>query len=196
MSSPPSSVAASTTQAVSASPSATSSARPDALMPRARNAATVASTSPALRAQIATSVPSAAKCSAMARPMPLVPPVTRAFFAASPRSMIVAFPRVLSRSRCKVLFRNCSADGIFRVNEVVEPDLSALAQHHIGVPAIEAVFCLHPLDQLAIGDAGCCIFQRAGAADGHDEILPLQPQLFRGPAFDQVHADGCGRGVF
>jgi hypothetical protein len=42
---------------------------------------------------------------------------------------------------------------IFRVNEVVEPDLSALAQHHMGVPAVEAVFCLHPQDKLAIGDA-------------------------------------------
>jgi hypothetical protein len=82
-----------------------------------------------------------------------------------------------------------------RVNEVVEPDLSALAQHHIGVPAVEAVFCLHPQDQLAIGDAGC-IFQLAGAADGHDEILLLQPRPFQGPAFDQIHADGCGRGVF
>ena len=55
---------------------------------RAR-ALTVSATSPALRAQIATSAPSAARCSATARPMPLVPPVTRAFSPLKPRSMML-----------------------------------------------------------------------------------------------------------
>ena len=45
-----------------------------------------------LRAQSATSQPSAANSSTMARPMPRVPPVTIAFLPLSPRSMFVAAP--------------------------------------------------------------------------------------------------------
>ena len=86
---PPSAAALADTHAASAGPSATSSARPKAWTPVAFSAATVASTSSALRAQTETLAPSAAKASATARPMPLVPPVTRARLPLSPRSMSV-----------------------------------------------------------------------------------------------------------
>jgi hypothetical protein len=87
MSSPPKARAASSTQAFRAAPSPTSSARPNTLMPRPASAWLVASTSAALRAQKATWQPSAASVSTIARPMPLVPPVTTARLLASPRSM-------------------------------------------------------------------------------------------------------------
>src|SRR4249919_3849652 len=85
---PPSAFAPAATQAVSAGPSATSRAWPNAFTPLALSAATVASTSAALRAQIDTLAPSAAKPSAMARPIPLLPPVTATFLPFNPRSMI------------------------------------------------------------------------------------------------------------
>ena len=64
-----SAAAASATQAFNAGPSDTSTAAPVALTPVAARAATVAATSSALRAQIATSHPSAASVSAIARPI-------------------------------------------------------------------------------------------------------------------------------
>jgi hypothetical protein len=79
MSMPPRCFAEAATQARNASRSATSSCWPKAVTPRVASALTVSSTSAWLRAQIETSAPSAANCSAMARPMPLVPPVIRAF---------------------------------------------------------------------------------------------------------------------
>src|SRR6516165_3160462 len=87
MSIPPSSAAAASIHAFKAPGSATSSPRPDALTPFARRDFTAFATSSALRAQIATLAPSPVKSSAIASPMPLLPPVTSTLFPLSPRSM-------------------------------------------------------------------------------------------------------------
>src|SRR5262245_54257281 len=86
-STPPSACALPLTQPASAAGSATSTAAPYALTPFAFSEATAAPTSSALRAQIETFAPSAAKPSAIARPMPLLPPVTSARLPLSPRSI-------------------------------------------------------------------------------------------------------------
>jgi hypothetical protein len=75
---PPNRSADAATQAVSASPSATSTAVPATSWPAARSSSSALDTSSAVRAQNATFAPSAANPSTTARPMPLVPPVTRA----------------------------------------------------------------------------------------------------------------------
>lgn len=93
---PPNSAATSATQAISPGPSATSTARPVARTPLAFSAATVCATSSAWRAQIATSAPSAASVSAMAWPIPLVPPVTTARRPFSPRSIGSLLVRLFS----------------------------------------------------------------------------------------------------
>src|SRR6185503_10473526 len=97
----PSSPAVAVIQAVNAGPSATSIACPNALTPFAFNDTTAAATSPALRAQIDTSAPSAANRSATARPMPLLPPVTTARLPLSPRSMFVLLPDHEGRRRAR-----------------------------------------------------------------------------------------------
>ncbi len=53
--------------------------------------------------------------------------------------MIVAFLVFRQEAGARYFF-GIRCGSIFRVNEVVEPDLSALAQHHTAVPA---AFCLH-----------------------------------------------------
>ena len=75
---PPSCSADDATQARSASGSAASTDAPTTL-PIFDISATAAATSSALRAQIATDAPSASIVSAMARPRPLVEPVTKTF---------------------------------------------------------------------------------------------------------------------
>src|SRR5215475_3801791 len=91
MSTPPNSVAALSTQLRSAPASLTSTDRPqEALAPLDASALTASSTASLLRAQIATAAPSDARRSAIARPMPLVDPVTSAFFPASCRSISCA----------------------------------------------------------------------------------------------------------
>src|SRR6266851_8785404 len=91
-SSPPSSAALAAIHCLSAGPSATSSTLPKAFTPLAFSAETAAATSPSLRAQIETCAPSAAKPSAIARPIPLLPPVTATRFPLSPRSMSASYP--------------------------------------------------------------------------------------------------------
>ena len=88
MSIPPSAFAAPVAQAFRASPSPTSATLPTILTPCLARSLIARSTSSALRAQKATFTPSAASVSTMARPMPLVPPVTTAFSPFNPRSML------------------------------------------------------------------------------------------------------------
>src|SRR4051794_28892454 len=87
---PPSSAAAPSIQPFSASGSATSTALPHDLTPFADRPFTTLPTSSALRAQIATLAPSVANSSAIANPMPLLPPVTSALFPFNPRSMVAS----------------------------------------------------------------------------------------------------------
>src|SRR6266566_2463885 len=87
---PPSSAAAPSTHCLSAMGSATSIALPHDLTPFPAKTLTTLPTSSALRAQIATLAPSAANNSAIASPMPLLPPVTRALFPFNPRSMVAS----------------------------------------------------------------------------------------------------------
>src|SRR4051794_19768511 len=90
LSMPPSAVAAPSIQPFSAAASATSTAAPHDFTPFAESPFTTLPTSSALRAQIATLAPSAANSSAIASPMPLLPPVTSALFPFNPRSMVAS----------------------------------------------------------------------------------------------------------
>jgi hypothetical protein len=65
-----------------------SKAVPNTLPPCAASAAAVSATWSALREQNATSAPSAANSSTVARPMPRLPPVRITFFPFNPRSMV------------------------------------------------------------------------------------------------------------
>src|SRR3982074_1936969 len=94
---PPSLPAASSTHRFNAAASATSIAPPHDLPPFAANAFTTLPTSSALRAHMATLAPSAANSSAIASPMPLLPPVTSALFPFNPRSMVAS---VMSTAAC------------------------------------------------------------------------------------------------
>src|SRR6202047_4376265 len=87
---PPSSAAAASTHCFNAGGSATSIAPPDVLTPFAAKAFTPLPTSSALRAQMAALAPSSANSSAIARPMPLLPPVTSTLLPFNPRSMITS----------------------------------------------------------------------------------------------------------
>src|SRR5690348_8067678 len=86
MSRPPSSAAVSPTHCRTPASSETSTQRPVTMPPRPVISSAARVTSAAVRAQNATEAPSSASVSAMARPMPLVPPVTRARNPFSPRS--------------------------------------------------------------------------------------------------------------
>src|SRR3954447_24840244 len=83
---PPNDAAESSTHAVSASPSPTSTTVPRTV-PLPLSAAWVAVTSSGSRAQKATCAPSARNPSTIARPIPRVPPVTRTCFPLSFRSI-------------------------------------------------------------------------------------------------------------
>src|SRR3954452_4676261 len=98
-STPPSSPAAVSIHCFSAGASATSIAAPHDLTPFAASAFTALPTSSGLRAQMATLAPSAAKSSAIARPMPLLPPVTSAFLPFNPRSMVASLNDIAARLR-------------------------------------------------------------------------------------------------
>ena len=86
MSRPPSWSALSVTQRRMPSSSATLVACPITVPPRSVSASAAAVTSAAVRAQNPTAAPSARNVSTMARPMPRVPPVTRARSPCKPRS--------------------------------------------------------------------------------------------------------------
>src|SRR3954465_5501860 len=70
--------------------SATSNPLPHDFTPLAASALTALATSSALRAQMATLAPSSEKSSAIARPMPLLPPVTSTLLPFSPRSIVLS----------------------------------------------------------------------------------------------------------
>src|SRR5882757_6352844 len=94
---PPNWAAAPSIQPFSAAGSATSIPCPHDLTPVAERRFTTLPTSSALRAQIAMLAPSAANSSAIASPMPLLPPVTSALFPFNPRSMVAS---VMSTAAC------------------------------------------------------------------------------------------------
>src|SRR5665811_1070420 len=85
---PPNNFAESSTHLDIASASLTSITVPTTVLPLWARAASVPATSPASRAQKATFAPSATNVSTIARPIPLVPPVTNAVLPFICRSMI------------------------------------------------------------------------------------------------------------
>src|SRR5712671_7975268 len=96
---PPNSAAAPSIQPFSAAGSATSIALPHALTPFSERLLTTLPTSSALRAQIATLAPSSANSSAIARPMPLLPPVTSTLLPFNPRSIVASVDDVAAYRR-------------------------------------------------------------------------------------------------
>ncbi len=86
MSRPPNAATLWATRSLTCSGSVTSAVWAWTIRPDARSRVAAASTSAALRAQMATSTPSAVSSSAMARPMPFEPPVTSARRPVSPSS--------------------------------------------------------------------------------------------------------------
>ncbi len=95
----------------------------------------------------------------------------------------------------QILLADAGAHGVLRVDKVAQAHLPALAEPHVGVPAVMAVLGFHPQDQLFVGDAGG-VFERAGAADGHDHGFVFKPWPFHLPALDEVDLDGGGAGKF
>ena len=85
-STPPSAAAAASTNRSTSPGAVTSATTPCAVPPPARSSASAASSPSAERAQMPTRQPSAASRRALARPMPRLPPVTRAILPARPRS--------------------------------------------------------------------------------------------------------------
>src|ERR1700730_1001384 len=96
---PPSSSAAPSTHCLSAAGSATSIALPQDLTPRATSALTTLPTPSASRAQIATLAPSSANSSAIASPIPLLPPVTSTLLPFNPRSIVASVDDVAACRR-------------------------------------------------------------------------------------------------
>ena len=94
MSMPPKSAADLATHALRLSALPTSATEPITLLPDADMALAASATSAAFRAQNATLAPSLANVSAIARPMPLVPPVTSARKPLSCMSMFVSLDGV------------------------------------------------------------------------------------------------------
>src|SRR6185437_206225 len=92
MSRPPSSAVVSSTHCRTPASSETSTQRPVTTPPRAVISSAARVTSAVVRAQKATAAPASASVSTMARPMPLVPPVTRARNPLSPRSTATSSP--------------------------------------------------------------------------------------------------------
>src|SRR5260370_30901696 len=98
---PPSSPAAPSIHCFNATGSATSIALPHDLTPFAASPFTTLPTSSALRAQIATLAPSVANSSAMASPMPLLPPVTSAFLPFNPKSIVASVDDAPDGADCR-----------------------------------------------------------------------------------------------
>src|ERR1700722_12998425 len=103
ISTPPSSAAAPSIHCFSAVGSATSVGLPQTLTPLSCRALTTLLICSACRAQIATLAPSAANRSAIARPIPLLPPVTSAFLPFSPRSMLHSSVEMPQYSVCSIV---------------------------------------------------------------------------------------------
>src|SRR5882724_8450198 len=98
---PPSSPAAPSIQPFSAAGSATSIALPHDLTPFAARPFTTLATTSALRAQIATLAPSAANSSAIASPIPLLPPVTSTLLPFNQRSIVASIDNAAARRRAQ-----------------------------------------------------------------------------------------------
>src|SRR4051794_20656869 len=148
MSSPPSSCADRSTKAARAAGSVTSTGSACTVAPCSRRPAATLSRASAPRAHSASAQPSSARVSAIARPMPRLPPVTRARLPVSSRSM---GPPLSVRSGVRgrveadehladVVAAEHAEEGVHRVREIVDDgalgDQLAAAQP-AGYPALE-----------------------------------------------------------
>ena len=50
-------------------------------------------------------------------------------------------------------FLMAAPDRIFRIDKVSQPDNSALAEEHVGIPFVETVVGYHPANKLAVGNS-------------------------------------------
>src|SRR6266403_27947 len=107
------------------------------------------------------------------------------------RLSVIAVALLTLPSRDQVFLQNRRAHGVFRIDHVAEPHASGLAQQHVGVDLVEAVFGAQPARQFAIGDAGG-VLQRTRAADRHDDVFVLKPRPGKTPALDDVDLQGHG----
>src|SRR6266576_5799630 len=101
------------------------------------------------------------------------------------RLSVIAVALLTLPSRDQVFLQNRRAHGVFRIDHVAEPDASGLAEQHVGVDLVEAVFGAHPANQFAIGDARR-IFEWARTADRHEKIPGLKPRPGKAPPLDDV----------
>src|SRR5690349_5737204 len=164
MSRPPSSAAVSPTHCRTPASSETSTQRPVTTPPRAVISSAARSTSAVVRAQNATAAPSSASVSTMARPMPLVPPVTRARSPLSPRSTAASsplkdtnYPERAARCRIGPLYRLAGLTG--GPGQLAQPPVHAVVGVRRGQQALaylrdRAVVDVHHIGQRALAHLG------------------------------------------
>src|SRR5215469_2281266 len=139
MSRPPNPAAVSPTHCRTPAWSETSTQRPVTMPPRPVISSAARATSSAVRAQNATAAPSPASVSTMARPMPLVPPVTRARNPFSPRSTCYL---LATRRTNRIIPDEASAEVPGPPGRLAGRLLAALAAGGLGQPAQPPVHAL------------------------------------------------------
>src|SRR5690349_5536797 len=193
---PPSRSAASCTHAVSAGPLRTSSCTPRTPEPRPASAFSVISISAASRAQNSTTAPSSVNASTIARPMPLVPPVTSTREPVSCRSMVVlsegssagaqlGVQAAVGRGRRQQRLGGLDDGAVVRVDDVGDRHLGDLREQLVGVHRVQAVELLEPAHQLDLADPPG-VLQRPAGADGHPVGVVLEARPGGGAALDQL----------
>src|SRR4051795_552495 len=183
---PPSRSAAAPTQAVSAPPSRTSSCTPRTPAPRPANAFSASSISAESRAQNSTAAPSSANASTMARPMPLVPPVTSTREPASCRSMRgllfsegsgagaqLGVQAAVGRGRGQQRLAGLDDGAVVGVDDVGDGHLGDLREQLVGVHRVQAVELAEPVHELRLADPPG-VLQRPAGTDGHPGGVVLE----------------------
>src|SRR4029077_9676822 len=188
MSRPPSSAAVSPTHWRTPASSETSTQRPVTMTPRPAISSAARVTSAAVRAQNATEAPSSASVSAMARPMPLVPPVTRARNPFSPRSMCfppltlgpgqLAQPPVhalVGVRRGQQALAHLRDRAVVDVHHVGQRTLTHLGEQLVGVEPVQPVQVAQPADHARLADPPG-VLQRPARPHHHEIVVGLDPR--------------------
>src|ERR1051325_10807523 len=203
MSRPPSAAAVSATHWRTPSASATSRQRPVTTPPRSVSSTAARATSASVRAQKATEAPSSASVSTMARPMPLVPPVTRARSPFSPRSM--CFPPLtrgrgqLAQPPVHALVRvgrgqqalaHLRDRAVVDVHHVGQRALAHLGEQLVGVELVQTVQVAQPAGHAGLPDPPG-VLERPARPHHHEVVVGLEPRAGRPAAPYHVHREGA-----
>ena len=161
---------------------------------RPASAFSVASISPASRAQNSTAAPSATNASTIARPMPRVPPVTstreplqlqvhgrfssrtQRSGAARPRSSSCSPPYAVAARQQRL--RGLDDGAVVRVDDVGDRRPADLREQLVGVHRVQAVELAEPAHQLDLADPPG-VLERPARPDRHPVGVVLQPRPAR-----------------